>query len=80
MALSQDEKGQNWNPITDITCMQTCPIFFVVARVLECKTVRIFAYSTFCLTVRVLELQVCEQSNKRFGPRLKTESQTGERR
>ena len=43
--------------------MQTCPIFFVVARVLECKTVPIFAYSTFCLTVRVrvLELQVREQ-------------------
>ena len=74
-ALSQDKKGQNWKPITDITCMQTCPIFFVVARVLEWKTVPIFAHSTFCLTVRVrvLELQVREQWNKRSGPRLKTE-------
>ena len=57
--------------------MQTCPIFFVVARVLEWKTVPIFAHSTFCLTVRVrvrvLELQVREQWNKRSGPRLKTE-------
>ena len=79
MALSQDKKSQNWNPITDITCMQTCLIFFVVAHVLECKTVPIFAYSTFCLTVRVrvLELQVSEQWNKRSGPRLKTESETG---
>ena len=35
----------------------------------DCKTVRIFAYSS-----------TREQSNKRCGTRLKTESQTGERR
>ena len=38
-------------------------------RVLDCKTVRIFAYSS-----------TREQSNKRSGMRLKTESETGERR
>ena len=36
---------------------------------LDCKTVRIFAY-----------LSKREQSNKRSGTRLKTESETGERR
>ena len=36
---------------------------------LDCKTVRIFAYSS-----------TREQSNKRSGTRLKTESETGERR
>ena len=36
---------------------------------LDCKTVRIFAYSS-----------THEQSNKRSGTRLKTESETGERR
>ena len=36
---------------------------------LDCKTVRIFAY-----------LSTREQSNKRSGMRLKTESETGERR
>ena len=36
---------------------------------LDCKTVRIFAYSS-----------TREQSNKRCGTRLKTESETGERR
>ena len=35
----------------------------------DCKTVRIFAYSS-----------TREQSNKRSGMRLKTESETGERR
>ena len=35
----------------------------------DCKTVRIFAYSS-----------TREQSNKRCGTRLKTESETGERR
>ena len=35
----------------------------------DCKTVRIFAYSS-----------TPEQSNKRSGARLKTESETGERR
>ena len=35
---------------------------------LDCKTVRIFAYSS-----------TREQSNKRSGTRLKTESETGER-
>ena len=38
-------------------------------QVLDCKTVRIFAYSG-----------KREQSNKRSGTRLKTESETGERR
>ena len=37
--------------------------------VIDCKTVHIFAYSS-----------TCEQSNKRSGTRLKTESETGERR
>ena len=36
---------------------------------LDCKTVRLFAYSS-----------TREQSNKRSGTRLKTETQTGERR
>ena len=36
--------------------------------VIDCKTVRIFAYSS-----------TREQSNKRSGMRLKTESETGER-
>ena len=36
---------------------------------LDCKTVRIFAYSS-----------TREQSNKRCGTRLKSESETGERR
>ena len=40
-----------------------------LSRVLDCKTVRIFAYSSSR-----------EQSNKRSGARLKTESETGERR
>ena len=38
-------------------------------RLLDCKTVRIFAYSS-----------TREQSNKRSGARLKTESETEERR
>ena len=41
----------------------------LVGRLLDCKTVRIFAYSS-----------TREQSNKRSGARLKTESETGERR
>ena len=40
-----------------------------VLRVIDCKTVRIFAYSS-----------TREQSNKRSKTRLKTESETGERR
>ena len=39
------------------------------AAEVDCKTVRIFAYSS-----------MREQSNKRSGMRLKTESETGERR
>ena len=45
--------------------------FIVVAvtnQEIDCKTVRIFAYSS-----------TREQSNKRSGMRLKTESETGER-
>ena len=38
-------------------------------RLLDCKTVRIFAYSS-----------TSEQSNKRSGARLKTESETEKRR
>ena len=41
----------------------------LVGRLLDCKTVRIFAYSS-----------TREQSNKRSGPRLKTESETEKRR
>ena len=41
----------------------------LVGRLLDCKTVRIFAYSS-----------KREQSNKRSGARLKTESETGDRR
>ena len=40
-----------------------------VGSILDCKTVRIFAYSS-----------TREQSNERSGMRLKTESETGERR
>ena len=40
----------------------------VVFSAVDCKTVRIFAYSS-----------KREQSNKRSGTRLKTESETGER-
>ena len=40
-----------------------------LSRVLDCKTVRIFAYSSSR-----------EQSDKSSGARLKTESETGERR
>ena len=40
-----------------------------LSRVLDCKTVRIVAYSSSR-----------EKSNKRSGARLKTESETGERR
>ena len=40
-----------------------------VHYLIDCKTVRIFAYSS-----------TREQSNKRCGTRLKTESETGERR
>ena len=41
----------------------------LAGRLLDCKTVRIFAYSS-----------TREQSNKRSRARLKTESETGERR
>ena len=41
----------------------------IVSLTLDCKTVRIFAYSS-----------MREQSNKKSGTRLKTESETGERR
>ena len=42
---------------------------FLVGHVIDCKTVRIFAYSS-----------TREQSNKRSATKLKTESETGERR
>ena len=41
----------------------------ILGELVDCKTVRIFAYSS-----------THEQSNKRSGTRLKTESETGERR
>ena len=41
----------------------------ICCKLIDCKTVRIFAYSS-----------TREQSNKRSGMRLKTESETGERR
>ena len=44
-------------------------IFSEIVMVIDCKTVRIFAYSS-----------TLEQSNKRSGTKLKTESETGERR
>ena len=44
-------------------------LLFALHSYLDCKTVRIFAYSS-----------TREQSNKRSGTRLKTESETGERR
>ena len=43
--------------------------FLVSLLILDCKTVLIFAYSC-----------TLEESNKRCGTRLKTESETGERR
>ena len=42
-------------------------IFSEIVMVIDCKTVRIFAYSS-----------TLEQSNKRSGMRLKTESKTGD--
>ena len=44
-------------------------VYSIVRYDLDCKTVRIFAYSS-----------TRERSNKRSGTRLKTESETGERR
>ena len=44
-------------------------VYSIVRYDLDCKTVRIFAYSS-----------TREQSNKRSGTKLKTESETGERR
>ena len=41
----------------------------ITMMIIDCKTVRIFAYSS-----------TREQSNKRSGMMLKTESETGERR
>ena len=51
------------------TCSPPCDKSQDVAAPVDCKTVRIFAYSS-----------TREQSNKRCGTRLKTESETGERR
>ena len=48
---------------------QQCQSLLLTVVILDCKTVRIFAYS-----------RTREQSNKRSGMRLKTESETGERR
>ena len=51
--------------------LYSCPFGLAIWEIflLDCKTVRIFAYSN-----------TREQSNKRSGMRLKTESETGERR
>ena len=51
------------------TCSPPCEKSQDVAAPVDCKTVRIFAYSS-----------TREQSNKGCGTRLKTESETGERR
>ena len=53
---------------TALTSSSICCLFKTMER-LDCKKVRIFAYSS-----------KREQSNKRSGTRLKTESETGERR
>ena len=50
-------------------CRVYGPVICHFYAFLDCKTVRIFAYSS-----------TREQSNKMFGTRLKTESETGERR
>ena len=52
---------------TALTSSSICSLFKTVER-LDCKKVRIFAYSS-----------KREQSNKRSGTRVKTESETGER-
>ena len=49
--------------------MHSLLLLLFICLALDCKTVRIFAYSS-----------TREQSNKRSGTRLKTESETGERR
>ena len=49
----------NWKPVT----LET-----VLREAIDCKTVRIFAYSS------------TREQNERSGMRLKTESETGERR
>ena len=64
-----------WTPICDsptylgIGAVHSEILYRNYAQNLGCKTVRIFAYSN-----------TREQSNKRSGTRLKTESETGERR
>ena len=52
---------------TALTSSSICSLFKTMER-LDCKTVRIFAYSS-----------KREQSSKRSGTRMKTESETGER-
>ena len=56
----------NW--VNTVNKTKTRPIKYVILVYLDCKTVRIFAYSS-----------TREQSNKRSGTRLKTESETGGR-
>ena len=51
-----------------VTVIKETPCAYV-SDLIDCKTVRIFAYSS-----------TREQSNKMSGMRLKTESETGERR
>ena len=50
--------------LIEIVSAEYCNVCRVLVRI-DCKTVRIFAYSS-----------IREQSNKRFGTRLKTESET----
>ena len=54
----------NW--VNTVNKTKTRSIKYIILVYLDCKTVRIFAYSS-----------TREQSNKRFGTRLKTESETG---
>ena len=62
--------GQNVSVDSLETKQRTSAKYFKLSsRGLDCKTVRIFAYSS-----------KREQSNERSGTRLKTESETGERR
>ena len=62
--FSIDVKQRPCITICFIFTLDTCGFQFI-----DCTTVRIFAYST-----------TSQQSNKRSGTRLKTESETGERR
>ena len=65
---SQSEKLERARQVYLSYPLAKPPIIITPSNRLDCKTVRIFAYSS-----------TREQSNKRCGTRLKTESETGER-